>query len=501
MHRMKPFLMMDVLAAMTCLLLTGCMVGPNFHSPAAPHPHAYTDTPLPHKTAQTKAPGNSGKAQYYQLSKTLPTQWWELFHSKEINQLVEQGIAHNPSLTAAYATLRAAQEAVNVQVGNSLFPAVNTQLSGQRTLFNSANLGGSLGSEIFNIFNANVGVTYTLDVFGGARRQIESLMAQVDYQQFKLIGVYLTLTTNIVTTSVAIAAYEKQIKTTRELVNNLQEQLLIIKKQYQYGGVSEENILTQQTLLEQTRATLPPLEQNLSQSKHALDVLIGALPNHPVPVVNLDKMNLPSKLPVTLPSQLVRQRPDVRASEALLHAATANIGVATANLFPSFTLNGSYGWQAGTPATLFATTTNTWTVGASIAQPIFHGGALLAARRQAKDAFDAAFAQYKVTVLQAFQNVADALRALEYDAKTLKALNVAVKSAYKNYKLTSDQYKMGGVSYLNLLTAQLQYQQAVLARIQAQASRYNDTAALFQALGGGWWNQTWCVKECLYEAS
>lgn len=502
MHLMKSFMKMDMLVAVTCLSLTGCMLGPDFHPPAAPtKSHSYTAKPIAPKTVHTNAPGNSGKTQYFVATQEIPNQWWELFHSKEITTLVNRGIANSPTMAGAYASLRQAQETLNAQIGNSLFPAVNANLGASRQLFNSAGLGGGLGNSIFNLFNANVSVSYVLDVFGGQRRQIEALSAQVDYQQFQLIATYLTLTSNIVTTAVAAAAYEAQIKTTLALIKNQEEQLAIIKKQLHVGGVSEENVLTQQTLVEQTRATLPPLEQNLAQARHALDVLVGDLPNKPIPSINLDKLNLPARLPVSMPSSLVRQRPDVRASEALLHAASANVGVATANLFPQFTLSGGYGWQAGTPSTLFATTTNAWQIAAQIVQPVFHGGALLAQRRGAIDAYQLAFAQYKQTVLVAFQNVADTLRALENDARTLKARNIAVKSAYRNYQLSKHQYQVGGVSYLQLLAAQLQYEQTMLARVQAQAARYNDTVALFQSLGGGWWNQTWCVKECLYEAA
>lgn len=501
MHLMKSFLKMDLLVTIACLTLAGCMVGPDFHAPASPVVHRYTAHPMSQKTVHTNAPGNSGRTQTFVQTQDIPSQWWALFHSKEINTLVQRGIAHSPTLAAAYASLRQAQENLYAQIGNTMFPAFNAQVGYQRQLFNSAGLGGSLGSSIFDLYNANVTVSYNLDVFGGARRQIETFSAQVDYQQFLLIAAYLTLTSNIVTTAVNVAAFESKIKMTKALIKNQEEQLSIIKKQLHVGGVSEENVLTQATLVEQTKATLPPLLQQLAQARHALDVLVGDLPNKPIPSINLDKLNLPARLPVSMPSSLVRQRPDVRASEALLHAANANVGVATANLFPQFSLTGNYGWQGAPPSTLFGTSTNVWSYGLQIVQPIIHGGALLAQRRAAIDAFQQAFAQYKQTVLQGFQNVADTLRALQNDAATLKAQNLAVKAAYKNYRLTKNQYHLGGVSYLNLLTAQLQYQQTSLARIQAQASRYNDTVALFQSLGGGWWNQTWCVKECLYEAA
>lgn len=477
-------------------IMSGCMLGPDFHSPAAPAVSRYTAKPLPAKTAQTHNAGSVGKAQYFVKDQNIPAQWWYLFHSPAINELIITGLNHNQNLTAAYAALRQAQETVNAQVGNALFPAFSGQAGGQRQLFTGQTIGGNAPSQIFNLYNTNVNVTYTLDIFGGARRQIEALVAQVDYQQFQLIAAYLSMTANIVTTAVTVASYKAQIQATHALISAEDEQLAILRKQYYLGGISRENVLTQETLVAQTRATLPPLEKNLSLSKHALAVLIGAYPDVPLPEINLESLSLPSHIPVSLASNLVRQRPDVQASEALLHAASAQIGVATANLLPQFGITGYYGWQAPAPSSLFGTTTNAWSIAAMITQPIFQGGALLAQRRAAIAAYENAFAQYKQVVLQAFQNVADSLRAIETDARTFREQKAAEIAARNNLALTRQQYHLGGSSYLNLLTAQQQYQQTVITRIQAQAARYADTAALFQALGGGWWNKQWCEPEC-----
>lgn len=475
------------------------MVGPNFHAPASPLVSRYTETKLPAKTVGTASLGKSGKSQKFILGQDIPAEWWYLFHSKAINQLIDQGIANSPNLQASYATLRIAQETMNAQIGNSLFPAVDTLVNGQRQLFSGAQFDApNTSGNIFNLFNATVNVTYTLDVFGGARRQIEALKAQVDYQQFQLIAAYLTLTSNIVTTAVTVASLQSQIQATNELIRAQQDTLNILRNQFRLGGISRENVLTQETLVDQTIATLPPLQKSLSQNKHALSVLVGAFPNAPLPTISLDQITLPAKIPVTVPSMLVRERPDVRAAEALLHAATAGIGVATANLLPQFTISGAYGWQSLAPSQLFGTSTNTWNYFGQILQPVFHGGALLAQRRQAVDTFQQACAQYRQTVLQAFQNVADSLRALEADARALRAQRTAEIAARANLKLTQDQYTMGGASYLSLLNAQQQYETVRIARIQAQAARYTDTVALFQSLGGGWWNNKWCVKECLY---
>ncbi len=486
-----------VILASSCTVISGCMVGPNFHSPAKPNVQSYTETRMPAKTVHTISAGKAGVAQTFINGQDIPAEWWHLFQSRELNNLITRGIANNPNLAASYASLRVAQETLNAQIGNSLFPAFNAGFSGERERFSGASQGINSSSSIFNLFNASVNVSYALDIFGGQRRQIEALRAQVDYQQFELIAAYLALTANIVTTAVSAASFQEQIQATHELITAQEKQLSILEKQYKLGGVSQENVLTQQTLVDQTRATLPPLEKNLSVTRHALSVLVGTYPNGPLPVIKLNDLTLPEKLPVSLPSNLVRQRPDVRASEALLHAASASIGVATANLFPQLNITGNYGWQSQVLNKLFGPTTNVWAITGGLTQPVFHGGALLAQQREAVDAYQQACAQYRQVVLQAFQNVADTLRALETDARTLKAQKRAEIAARDNLDLTQRQYNLGGASYLSLLNAQQQYETQRIAVIQARAARYSDTAALFQSLGGGWWNKPWCVKECL----
>jgi NodT family efflux transporter outer membrane factor (OMF) lipoprotein len=455
---------------------------------------------MPIRTASTPSAGKAGKAQTFvaTTAESIPADWWHLFHSPQINDLVVMGLQNSPNLAAAYAALRAAQEALNAQIGNSLFPAVDAGLFAQRQRSSGVSIAGVENAPvIFNLFNATVNVSYTLDVFGGARRQIEALCAQVNYQQFQLIAAWLTLTANIVTTAISVASYQAQIEATHALLKAQVGQLRILESQFALGGISRENVLTQETLVNQTRATLPPLEKSLAQSQHALSVLVGHYPSDRMPTPRLDDITLPGKLPVSLPSTLVRQRPDVRAAEALLHAATASIGVATANLFPQFTISGNYGWLASTPSGLFNQLSNTWSIMGTITQPVFHGGALFAARRQAIAVFQQTCAQYRQVVLQAFQNVADTLRALETDARALNAQKRAENSALANLNLTQKQYRLGGASYLSLLNAQQQYQSIRIAVVQAQATRYSDTAALFQALGGGWWHERWCVPQCL----
>ena len=468
--------------------LSGCMLGPDFHSPPAPVTTKFTADPQPKHTVKTKSLGAAGKSQEFETGCDIPAEWWKLFHSAALNKLIVQGIANNPTLAAAQSTLRQAQETLNAQIGTNLFPAVTAQLGGERQLFNTSYFG-TPGSSIFNLYNATVNVTYTVDVWGAARRQVESVRAQAEYEAFELEAAYLALTANITTTAINIASLRAQIAATNQIINAEEKSLRILRTQFKYGGVPGLSVLSQQSQLALTRATLGPLLQNLAQAQHSLSVLIGELPSEDqLPKFDLAKLTLPSHIPLSLPSLLVRQRPDVRASEALLHSACAQIGVATANLFPAFTLSGAYGWQALTPSTLFNKASNTWNWGGTLLQPIFEGGALLATRRADIAAYNAAASQYKQTVLTAFQNVADSLRALQHDAQTLKDYRESEIAALKAWKITQLQYNEGGVSYLSLITAENQYQQSIISRVQSQAARYSDTAALFQALGGGWWN-------------
>jgi len=477
------------------LILSACMVGPNFRSPPPPPVERYTQNPLPKKTASSPVAG--GAQQTFITNEDIPILWWELYHSPEINELVKAGLANNPNLAAASAALREAQENVNVQIGNSLWPAINTTDYAQRQKFSQVVIAGSNNQAlIFNLYNASVNISYTLDIWGGARREIESLRAQVDYQQFEVIAAYLTLTSNIVTTAVTIASYEAQIKATEDLIRIEQGVLGILNKQFQLGAISNINVLTQLTTLEQTKASLPPLQKSMAQAKHALAALVGAFPDRKMPVIDLNRLQLPKNIPVSIPSNLVRQRPDIRASEALLHAACAQIGVATANLLPQLTMTGSYGWISTILPHLISGQNNIWSIMGQVVQPIFQGGALLANRRGKIAAFQQAAAQYRQTVLVAFENVADTLRALETDARALQAQARAENAARRALDLTLSQYRLGGINYIDLLNAQHQYQQTRINRIQAQAIRFNDTAALFQALGGGWWHKPWCVNEC-----
>ena len=478
-----------ILAGIAGAVLASCTVGPDFRRPDAPSATRYTETSVPQETVSS--PGMAGEAQHLVSGADIPAQWWALYRSEPLERLIREAIADSPNLAAAQATLRQAKENLIADTGALLYPRVDANLSATREKLSAAELFGGTGGQtnIFNLYNASVNVTYLLDIFGGSRRELEGMQALVDYQNYQLQGSYLALTSNIVTTAVREAQLRAQISATRDIIAAEEKQLDLTQRQYQLGAVARLGVLALKTELEQTRATLPPLERELASTRHQLAVLAGRLPSEAaLPVFELETFTLPQELPVTLPSELVRQRPDIRASEALLHQASAEIGVATANLYPKITLSGDFGTSTNQFRNIFAGP-SVWSIGAALLQPLFHGGELEAKRRASIAAFDAANAQYRQTVLQAFQNVADALRALETDARALSAQAEAELAARQTLDLTQRQFQLGGASYVALLIAQRQYQQAKLALALAQATRFADTAALFQALGGGWWNR------------
>ena len=469
-----------------CLSLAGCAVGPDFMRPDAPEVRSYTEGAMPSETVS--APGTGGSTQRFVQGGDIPGQWWTLFRSEPINALIVRGLENSPTLEAAKATLRVAQENWRAQYG-SRFPAVGASFSASRQQISGASFGSSQVISPFDLFNASVNVTYMLDLFGGLTRQLEALQSQVDYQGYQLEAARLALTSNIVTTALQEASLRAAIRASQEILAAQEKQLGITEGQFRLGGVAGVEVLAQRTLVAQTRATIPPLEKQLAQTRHLLAVLVGSFPGEAsFPEIDLDAMALPEELPVSLPSSLVRQRPDILASEALLHAASAQVGVATANLYPQITLFAGAGLEANTFGDLFHSNAAIWNFGGGLLQPLFQGGQLTARRRAAVAAFDQARAQYRETVLFAFQNVADVLRALESDARTLSAQKEAESAARDTLDLTREQYRMGGVSYLALLIAERQYQTAWLGLVRAQATRFADTAALFQALGGGWWN-------------
>jgi NodT family efflux transporter outer membrane factor (OMF) lipoprotein len=476
-----------LLLVFSFLGLTGCAVGPDFQVPDAPATDRYTQSPLPDKTVSSRTVG--GAEQRFAAGRDIPDQWWSLFRSKALDELIRMAMDQSPSVTLAEARLREARENRAAQFG-AFFPGIDAGAFAGRQKISGASQGRADTSiDAFSIFNASVGVSYTLDIFGGLRRQLEALDAQVEYEEYQMEGAYLILTSNIVTTAMITASFRSQTRAIREIIDLQKEQLQLIEKRYDAGAVSFSDVLAQRAQLAQSQASLPVLEKNLSQSSHQLAVLVGKLPGEiQLPEFEFASMSLPQELPVSMPSELVRHRPDIKAAEALLHAAGAKIGVATANLYPQITLTGSYGYTSNDISDLFDSRSMVWNFGAGLMQPLFHGGALTAKRRAAIAVYDQAAARYRLTILQSFQNVADVLRALESDATALQAQAAAETAAGESLDLTQKQYQLGAVSYLSLLNAQRQYQEAHILLVQAQAARFADTAALFAAMGGGRWN-------------
>jgi len=475
-----------IMSSVTGVVLSACSVGPDFRRPDAPGVETYTLTELPAQTVASPVMG--GEAQRFQFGQDIPAEWWSLFHSEDLNEVIRQALARNPTLDSARAALRRAQENLNAQAGATHYPKVDANLSAGRRKFSPSVFGQSGPGSVFNLYNASVSVFYSLDISGGLRRELEALQAQADYQSFQLQGTYLALTSNIVTAAVKEASLRAQIRATQEILSIQEKELKLVERQFEIGSVSRSAVLAQQTQLAQTRATLPPIEKDLALTRHLLAALSGIAPGEAaLPEFDLEGFVLPKDLPVSLPSSLVRQRPDIMASEALLHAASAQVGVATADLYPKVTLTGSYGYESTKLGDLFDSGASIWSLAAGLTQPVFRAGELNARRRAAIAAYDQAAAVYQETVLLAFQGVADVLRALEFDAAALKAQSDAEEAARRSLELTQRQFELGAVSYPSLFNADRQYLQARINLVQAQAARYSDTAALFQALGGPWW--------------
>jgi NodT family efflux transporter outer membrane factor (OMF) lipoprotein len=472
---------------MAILLLSACAVGPDFKAPEPPPVSGYT--PEPHPAATVASGGAGGQAQKFVAGRDIPGEWWKVFHNKDLDGLIAVALEANPNLQAAQASLWQAKENLYAATGK-LLPTVDANASVTRQQFSPAEFGGTGAPFIFNLFQSTVNVAYAPDVFGGTRRQIEATAATAAYQRFQLEATYLTLTSNVVTAVVQEASLRGQIAATREIIKTETDQLGLVRQQFDVGAATRTDVLTQESEVATQQATLPPLQKQLEQQHHVLLALTGQFPDVRLRErVTLASLHLPRDLPLTLPSQLVQQRPDVRSAEAQLHQASAQIGVAVAARLPQFNLTADYGSNAAALASLFTPSSIVWSVAASGTQPIFHGFTLLHQERAARAAYDVSEAQYRNTVVTAFQNVGDALRALQFDAATLKAQAAALHAASETLDLARGQYKLGAIAYLTLLNSQRSYAQARLAVVQAQAARFADTAALFAALGGGWWNR------------
>jgi NodT family efflux transporter outer membrane factor (OMF) lipoprotein len=475
--------------AISALLLTaGCAVGPRFKKPAAPDVGGYTPAPI----STTSSTGNvaGGEAQHLVEGHDIPGEWWTLFHSQPLNDLIERSLKANPNIKSAQAALLVARENMLAQRG-AYYPSVTGGFSATRAK-SSADLSPVTNTSAldYSLYTPEVSVSLVPDVFGLNRRTVESFEAQEQQARFALAATHITLSANVATGAIQEASLRGQIDATRELIDINTKMLEILRQQYARGYADELDVAAQESQLAQVAATLPPLLKQLAQQRDLLAVLAGAFPNQDLPeTFELSSLQLPQELPLSLPSQLVEQRPDVRQAEENLHSACAQIGIARANRLPSFALTADAGSMAVVLGRLFSGSNGFWDVTAGVTQPIFDGGTLMHRERAARAAYTEADEQYRSTVLTAFQNVADTLNALQQDADALKAAAAAKDAASLTLTLTKKQLDAGYANYLALLSAEQTYQQALINLVQAQSNRYADTAALFQALGGGWWNR------------
>jgi NodT family efflux transporter outer membrane factor (OMF) lipoprotein len=477
-----------LLAASLFLCTAGCAVGPNFKRPAAPDVGGYTPTPISTTSSTPNVAG--GEAQHLVEAQDIPGEWWTLFHSKPLDDLIERSLKANPGIKAAQAALLVARENVLAQRG-AYYPSVTGGFSVTRAK-SSSDLSPVTDTNALNysLYTPEVSVSFVPDVFGLNRRTVESLGAQEQQARFALAATHITLSSNVAAAAIQEASLRAQIDATRELITINTNMVQILRNQFSAGYADRLDVAAQEAQLAQVAAALPPLLKQLAQQRDLLAALSGGFPNQDLPEkFELSNLQLPQELPLSLPSKLVEQRPDLLQAEENLHSASAQIGIAIANRLPNFALTADAGSMALAIGQMFAGGTGFWDLGASVTQPIFDGGTLLHRERAAKAAYVQAAEQYRSTVVTAFQNVADTLNALQQDADALKAAADAKDAAAVTLDLSRKQYQSGYANYLALLNAEQSYQQAVINLVQAQANRYADSAALLQALGGGWWNR------------
>jgi len=481
-------------AVLAAAALAGCAVGPDFKTPAPPAITAYGAAP-PVTTAATPQVA-AGAAQQFVAGADLPGDWWTLFHSQPLNDLIVQALKANPDLKAAQAALRQAHETTLAQRG-AFFPSVTAGFTANR-FRQSGDLAPTPATNAlqYSLFTPQLSIAYAPDVFGLTRRTVEGARAQEQASRFQMVAVDLTLTTNVANAAIQDAAINAQIDATRELIDINSKMIEVLRLQVSKGYASGLDLAAQESQLAQARAALPPLLKQSAQQHDLIAVLTGRFPTQtPETRFTLESLTLPADLPLSLPSTLVAQRPDVRQAQANLHAASAAIGVAEANRLPNFQLTGDVGSSSLAISRVFHSGTGFWDLGAAVTAPIFQGGALLHQERAAKAAYQQSAEQYRSTVLTAVQNVADTLAAIEQDAEGLKAAAAASDAAKTTLDLSQRQYRAGYASYLSLLSAEQAYQQARIGLAQAQAARFSDTVALYQALGGGWWRRPDLAKD------
>src|ERR1700724_628257 len=477
-----------VAAAFVATIVSSCAVGPDFAPPAAPDVSRYTKEPLANHTASTDAP--KGASQRFVQGREISAEWWKLFRSPGLNALIQKSLERNPSLQSAIASLRAAKESVYAQQGK-YFPLVQGNLIPSRTQ-TPAQISPTpaSGAQVFDLYTAQVLVSYTFDVWGANRRQVESLQALADFQKFQVEAAYLALTANVVVAAIQEASLRGQIDATMEIIALNRKALEIVQQQYTAGYISQIELAAQQAALAQEEATLPGLQKQLAFTRDLLTALLGRYPSEePLQIFTLDSLQLPEDLPVSLPSKLIEQRPDVRLAQEQMHAASAQVGVATANLLPNFTISANGGYTNNEVAALVLPFNAFWLLSGNVTQTIFDAGNLLHLRRQAEANYDQTGWTYRSVLIGALQNVADSLHAAQYDAEALKAARDFERAAKISLDLSRQQLETGQANILFLLLAQQTYLTATIGVVQARAARLSDTAALFQALGGGWWNR------------
>ncbi|HTC44092.1 MAG TPA: efflux transporter outer membrane subunit [Steroidobacteraceae bacterium] len=505
MSAIRPLVRSTLLVAAVALA-SSCAVGPRYHQPAPPANAGYAPTPLP--TTSAAAPVHGGEAQRLISDRDIiPFEWWRLFRSAALDELIARSFKANPTIPAAQAALAQAKEYVRAQRG-FYYPNVAAGFQGERVKVagnvtqesslgiqgNGDNLGqppAPASPLYYQFYTAGLSVGFVPDVFGSNRRQVESLAAQTDAQRYALEATYLTLASNVVGAAIQEASLRAQIAATRQIIAADEKSLQILRDQFSLGFAMRIDVAAQEAALAQAQTQLPPLQKQFEQTRDLIRALVGNLPNQDVAgTFELDALQLPPQLPVSVPAKLIEQRPDVRAAEAQLHAANAQVGVAVAAMLPQFSITGTLGGNADQIPALFHSGGAFWTLVGGVNQPIFAGGTLLHTQRAASAALRQAAAQYQNTVIAAYQNVADSLHACLSDAEALADAVETESAAKLTYDLTRRQMEVGYVNYLALFSAETTYNQALITRVQAEATRYGDTVALFQALGGGWWNRS-----------
>ncbi len=466
------------LAALFAASVAACTMGPDFTRPPAPPEDGYL------------AKGERGPAgqQHEALGQRLSGDWWTLFRSPELDAVVRQSIAGNQDLAAAESSLGQAVQEAAVAAG-ALYPQADLMAAADRERINLMAYGFTGPSPVLNLYQVGPTVSYALDLFGKLHRQAEEAGALAEAKAYQLDAAYLALTGDVVVQALAMASLNAQIAAAEDIVADDQQNLQLVRTAKAAGSATDVDVLHADSQLANDRTQLPPLRQGLAEARHALAVLVGHAPAEwSPPDFALAGFRLPDRLPINLPSALVRQRPDILAAEAALHAAGAAVGVATAQMYPDITLSADLLQQATFPGQLFQEMATAITAGGGLTAPLFHGGALAAQRAAAEAAYKTALARYRQTVLRAFAQVADILQALAHDAESVATEDKAVASAEASLRLTRLSYAAGNVGVLQVLDAQRQYQQARLGAVRAQAKRYVDTAQLFLAMGGGWWD-------------